>query len=1153
MASFRVLGTVEAWADERRLALGGPRQVTLLAFLLLNANRAVSADALIDAVWGPERDGAVKRLQMAIARLRKALGPLETDDGGALRTVGGGYLLSVGPGELDAEVFEDRMRDGRSALERGDARRASDLLAQALALWRGPALAQVSFEDFAQSEIGRLEELRLAALESRIEARLEFGEHSQLLAELEALTIHHPTRERLTAQLMLALYRSGRQAEALEVFQRARTRLAEELGLDPGPALQALQVAILEQAPTLDHAEPRGHADQLVPKARRRRRDGTRSSRRTASGSALLERDRELDALGGACETAASGEGRLVAVTGPSGIGKTALLTAAADAATEAGLTVVRARGGELERDLGWGMAVTIVEGLLSGLAGEQREPRFTGRARWAVALLGGDEPLGSVGEASPPEALEIVDGLTRFVSDFAAERPMALVIDDVQWADPPSLRWLVHLSDRLVMVPILAVTAIRSGDSEEAELLARLIAAAEVRLSPELLSSAATNAIVEDRLREPADQATRQAIFEITGGNPFLLDQLVRHLGASPLTPELVRAARPERLRSLIWPRLLRLGEDARALAQAVSVLGVNTPLRRGAALAGLSRSAATTAAERLAAEAIFEDALPLNFIHPLVRDVVVDGLTAARSDEVRRTAARVLLADGADAETAAVQLLGTEAVDEAWAADLLVQAGHRANARGAHESAARFFQRALGESLLPEDEQRVLRVARGRSLIAAGRQEGAVVLREALSEVSEPSERARLALEFGDTLVTSGQSTEAVDVYAAGALAAAGHDERLRLHILARRALALFAGPGAGETAMRAVAEVREATDAAGGATERSALSLLATVTFWQGAAANTCAQEAEQALATEPYAAGPPGWTPDLSWVLAILAYCDAYENRGVFLDDAVARAEADRAPGDLAAFAWWRSFGHMRQGKIRAAEADARTALGPFGHRTPDSVASASYAAILIQPLVARGAVADAQSVLAEFEREPDSDDLNVLLMLEARANLRRAQGRLEEARADLERLQTETEQRGIKWLGATSWLADLAIVLHLLGDSMAARRVAEDQLDRARAFGAPSAVGRALIAVAAVEARAPAVSTLEEAVSILGDSPARLDHARAIVALASAVREQGQREAAVSLLNQGMEQALQCGATPLVEAARRELRLAGSGP
>jgi DNA-binding SARP family transcriptional activator len=197
MVTFGILGPVELRSEGEVRPIGGVRQVALLAFLLLHANRAVSAAALQEAMWSelPPR-GADKRVQMAVARLRKSLEPLGgADSEPALRTVSSGYLLTVAPGELDADVFRDAVAEGRGLLHAGDAARAADTLRAALALWRGPALAEVAYERFAQAEIEHLEELRLAAIESRIEADLALGHHDALIGELQALSATHPERE----------------------------------------------------------------------------------------------------------------------------------------------------------------------------------------------------------------------------------------------------------------------------------------------------------------------------------------------------------------------------------------------------------------------------------------------------------------------------------------------------------------------------------------------------------------------------------------------------------------------------------------------------------------------------------------------------------------------------------------------------------------------------------------------------------------------------------------------------------------------------------------------------------------------------------------------------------------------------------------------
>ena len=264
MVKFAILGPIELRHGGRKAAVGGPRQIALLALMLLNANRGVSSECLTDTLWGGRSSaGADKRLQMAIARLRRALdlGGVRSD--AALRTVGGGYLLAVEPGELDADVFETHVDEGTRALEAGEPADAAALLREALAMWRGPVLADVAYEEFAQAEIRRLEEMRLAAVEARVEADLRLGEHAQLVAELEALTASHPMRERMTAQLMLAYYRCGRQADALELYHRTQVRLDLELGLQPGPSLRALQRQILEHAPALELVAP--------PPPRRRR------------------------------------------------------------------------------------------------------------------------------------------------------------------------------------------------------------------------------------------------------------------------------------------------------------------------------------------------------------------------------------------------------------------------------------------------------------------------------------------------------------------------------------------------------------------------------------------------------------------------------------------------------------------------------------------------------------------------------------------------------------------------------------------------------------------------------------------------------------------------------------------------------------------
>jgi len=267
---FGILGPLEVSDEGRRVEIGGHKQRALLVSLLLHANEVVSLDRLIDELWGETPPPtAAKTLQAQVSRLRRALNGDEDPAAhmlGPLETRGHGYLLKIEPGQVDADRFQGMLEEARRTRADGKPEEAAEELRQALALWRGPALADFAYEPFAQTEIARLDELQLTALEERLEADLALGRHTELIGEMEALVARHPLRERLRGQLMLALYRSDRQAEALHVYQEFRLALAEELGLEPSQGLQRLERQILEQ-----DAELAGPARKLGPRPVRRR------------------------------------------------------------------------------------------------------------------------------------------------------------------------------------------------------------------------------------------------------------------------------------------------------------------------------------------------------------------------------------------------------------------------------------------------------------------------------------------------------------------------------------------------------------------------------------------------------------------------------------------------------------------------------------------------------------------------------------------------------------------------------------------------------------------------------------------------------------------------------------------------------------------
>ena len=299
---FRILGPLEVEVNGAPLSPKGHKPRALLGLLLLNRNQPVAPEQLIDDLWGESAPAtAANTVQVYVSQVRKIVAD-------RLRTEAGAYRLHVEADELDAERFERLAVEGAAALGRKSYGEASQLLADALALWRGPALSDLRYDSFAQGEIARLEELRLAAVEDRIEAELGLGRHDQLIGELEALVAEQPTRERLRGFLMLALYRAGRQADALEAYREAREVLLDELGLEPGPDLRELEQAILRQDEALSR-RPLPQSNVPVPV------------------STLVGRQRELDEI----TNALRGDTRLLTLTGPGGAGKTRLATEAAN------------------------------------------------------------------------------------------------------------------------------------------------------------------------------------------------------------------------------------------------------------------------------------------------------------------------------------------------------------------------------------------------------------------------------------------------------------------------------------------------------------------------------------------------------------------------------------------------------------------------------------------------------------------------------------------------------------------------------------------------------------------------------------------------------------------------------------------------------
>jgi DNA-binding SARP family transcriptional activator len=417
---YRILGPLEAFDGERSLSLGGSRQRAVLALLLLRANEALSRDVIIDELWGESPPPtAAKVLQNCISALRKEL----PDGGQALRTVGGAYALEVAAGELDRDRFERALSKGRAALASGDSDEAAAELRAALALWRGGPLSDFAYERFAQDEIVRLEELHIEAVEDRIDADLAGGGAEVLVAELEAQVAKHPLRERLRRQLMLALYRSGRQAEALAAYRDARQTLLGELGIEPTRALQELERAILAQDPALD-VERRAPA-RAAPPGRH-------------AATPVLGRDDELAVFDAGLDDALAGRGRLFLIVGPPSAGKTHLADEVASRA--------KGRGAAVRWGRGWD--------------GGEAPPYWP----WRQAIR--DLPA-----HDGAERFQYFATVTELLRAEAAKQPLMLVLDDLQAADEDSLRLLEFVGSEVAEMPMLIVGVAREGAARLDEL----------------------------------------------------------------------------------------------------------------------------------------------------------------------------------------------------------------------------------------------------------------------------------------------------------------------------------------------------------------------------------------------------------------------------------------------------------------------------------------------------------------------------------------------------------------------------------------------------------------------------------------------------------------------------------------------------------
>jgi DNA-binding SARP family transcriptional activator len=807
---FHILGPIEAIEGDRPLALGGAKQRALLGMLLLHANEVVSTDRLIDELWaGDRREDALKSLQVAVSRLRKALdaGRTAGAEGAMIVTRSPGYELQVDPQRLDVTRFDAFVAHGRGALAAADAQSARQQFDAALRLWRGPPLADLAYESFAQSEIARLEELRLGALEYRIQADLALGHHDQIVGELEGLASEHPLRERLRGLLMLALYRSGRQADALEAYQAARKALVEELGIEPGRDLRDLHQAILRQDPGLD---PATEPEAAVESAR----------------SAFVGRDSELAELVAGLDDAFAGRGRLFLLAGEPGIGKSRLAEELIGRAAGRGARVLVGRcweaGGApaywpwvqslrayvreappdvLRRELGPG-AADLAE-ILPEL--RQRFPDLP-------------EPPSPVSEGGRFRLFEAASSL---LLSATRDRPLVLVLDDLHAADEPSLLLLRFVAREIGASRLLVVCAYRDVDPTLRDPLSSALA--ELVREPHTAHIALTGLRERDvaeyfELSTGVEPAARlvEAIHTETEGNPLFMAEVVRLLaGEGHVADPGAHLRIPPGVRAVIGRRVGRLSERCRDLLVSASVMGREFGLDALGRLSGLSPDELLDVLDEAMAERVL-GAVPaspgrLRFGHALIRDTLYEELTPARRMRLHQAAAAALEAvHAAELEPHLAELAQHYfAAAPAGVADQAIEyarrAGDRAASQLAHEEAVRLYRMAIDALAI---RGQVDEVARCELLLALGEAQGragdTTAAKEALLDAADiarklhlPEQFGRAALGFEGRFVWPRATDERTIPLLEEALQLLEGDSALRVGVLARLCGALRAEP--------------------------------------------------------------------------------------------------------------------------------------------------------------------------------------------------------------------------------------------------------------------------------------------------------------------------------------------------------------------
>lgn len=858
----------------------------------------------------------------------------------------------------------------------------------------------------------------------------------------------------------------------------------------------------------------------------------------------LYEREDELASLGEALACAREGRGRLVILEGSPGVGKTRLLEAARESARAAGMAVLSARGTELEREFPFGAARQLFEEVLANAGEADRAVLLAGSATFAAALFPG---VGSI----PPNAAShaITHGLFWLTANVAEAGPLVIAVDDAQWCDAGSRDFLGYLAARLDDLSVALILAVRSGDPGTPETLSQLRAQslAERLLRPAPLSQAG----VESLTRAAFPQATEefaQACGRASGGNPFLLGELLRSLREDAVSPGADAAAAieqtvPESVLSSVLARLAHLSADAVALAGAAAVLGDGASLAHAAALADLPLPAAEIAADSLASARILRTGEPISFTHPLIASAVEADLPGFGAARAHRRAAAMLAAEGAPVEAVGSHLLRCRGEGEEWAVEALRAAAEHAGTRGDPAAAAKLLTRALEE---PPDPERgpALLLALASAETAAGGAGAPERMTEALAQMEDPRDRAQAHRANAQLLLARARYEEAADALQAG-LGDVSPGDPLAELLLADLLGTWFFVPGRRAAADPRLASLVECARAGDIPSGPSVLAPLAATLACEGKSVELVRPLAESSLAALTDSSETSHGVLS-AFTIAALLFVDELDLAERALGLARERARAHGSEVAYAIACHWQARVDFRRGRLPESVASAQQALelGRSGGWT---------AAILAEAQIEQGEL-DRAAETIELIEAADRGGIEHGFLLQARGRLELARGDdasgLEDLLAAGRHFREQYDFDNPIMLG---WREPAALASVRLGAAADAIGLAEAALQRARALGSEGAHGSALRALGLATGGERGIELLSEATAALDSSPARLEYAGSLVDLGGAMRRAGQTVAAREPLRSGLELAERCGAAPLAERAREELRGAGARP